>query len=774
MRTILHWIDEQTGMVTLIRRFMEEPLAQGVGYPHVFGSLALFMFIVQMLTGILLMTYYSPSPDHAYDTVQFITYKLPFGAFVRGLHHWTATGMMVAVGLHLLQVFLWGAYKKPRQIIWVLGVLLLMVTLGFSFTGYLLPWDQKAYWATVVGTNIAGSIPWFGDAVRGLLRGGATVGAITLTRFFAIHVAILPLLIMGLITFHVFQVRKKGITPPGHDVDQEDGVRYTQYFWPHQLLKDAVVALGALLLLSVVALKFGAPIEPVANPADTAYVPRPEWYFLWLFELLKYFPGSLEFVGAVLLPTVGIVLLAVYPYLDRNPARSLSRRRYSATLCVATFAFVSWLGVRAIITSPKPQELTPLQQQGLKVFMDQRCTSCHGVNSGGGNAGPDLAQAGGHWKKDYLVALLRNPSAFQKRSIMPATDLSAEKMNALVAYLMVVGPRSTLPDEPPVGPKKPATHFQESWYINHKFEVRKDPSQCKSCHESEFCRTCHQNRKPDSHLGNWLKFHFGTAKEKPEYCQVCHDKKFCDDCHSKLLHTQDWLTSKHRVAGVNNSETCLKCHKRVFCDACHRGAKPSSHVATWRRTHGKVGAGNSQTCSVCHGKDACAACHGMNMPHPARWSKTHGHTAKKNMNVCSRCHESDSCTSCHGLQMPHPPDWTIAHRQTALAKSRLCANCHGEGKRDTCKKCHTTAPPFHDATWKKKHPDMGKQNQILCELCHGKNSCMDCHKTPMPHASDWMMTHKSHGASFKKGAFCFKCHQKEYCAKCHDMSNLPK
>ncbi len=769
MRAILRWIDEQTGLITSIHNFMNEPLARGVGYPHVFGSLALFLFLIQMATGILLMTYYSPAPDHAYETIEFITHKLPFGGFVRGLHHWTATGMMAAVGLHLLQVFLWGAYKKPRQIIWVLGVLLLVVTLGFSFTGYLLPWDQKAYWATVVGTNIAGAVPFVGDAIRTLLRGGPNVGAVTLTRFFAIHVAILPALIIALMGFHVLQVRRKGITPPGHDVGEEASAVYTQYFWPHQILKDAIVAFFVFGLLSIVALKFGAPIEPLANPADTSYIPRPEWYFLWLFELLKYFPGNLEFVGAVLLPTIGIVLLAIYPYLDKNPARKLSRRKYAATLCAVTFAFVSWLGVRAIITTPKPQQLTAQQEQGLKVFMDQRCTACHKVNGDGGNAGPDLAQAGGHWTSDRLTALLKNPAKFQKRSIMPATDLPPEKLTALVAYLMALDSRSTLPEEPPVGPKKPETHFQESWYINHKFEVRKDPAQCKTCHQFNFCQTCHRNRKPDSHLNNWLKFHFGTAMEKPEYCQVCHDKKFCNTCHDKLLHTKDWLKIKHAVVGKTNKETCMQCHETNFCNACHQGAaKPESHTARWRSTHPSIAVGKTAQCAICHGKNPCASCHGLSLPHPRRWKVTHGQTAKMDPRVCSKCHDSNFCSSCHGLVIPHRSDWSVKHRKAAIADSQICAKCHGEGKRDICKNCHTKPPPFHMADWNKKHMVMGKKNPTLCELCHGNNSCMSCHKTPMPHADDWAAQHKNvKGVSREKGSFCYKCHEPSYCKMCH-------
>ncbi|MEI6915533.1 MAG: cytochrome b N-terminal domain-containing protein, partial [Armatimonadota bacterium] len=540
MQRILGWIDEQTGLVTGIRHFMEEPLPEKVGWPHVFGSLVMFFFTIQVVTGILLLVYYSPSPDHAYESVQYITYKLPFGSFVRGLHHWSASAMLVALGMHLIQVYLWGAYKRPRQIIWLIGVGLLLVTLGFSFTGYLLPWDQKAYWATVVGTNIAGSIPIVGEFIRNVMRGGSTVGTLTLTRFFALHVGILPPLISVLIIFHVLQVRKKGITPPGRRVDEEDGVAHPESFWPHQIFRDAVVVLFAYIIVATLALKFGAPIEPLANPADTAYVPRPEWYFLWLFEMLKYFPGNLEFVGAVLLPTVAILLLAIYPYLDSNPERRLRRRPFSTALLIVTFAGVSALGIRAVISGPKEQKLTAVQARGQKHFLDLRCNSCHGVNGGGGNAGPDLAQA--HLTNEqHILQILHDPTQFQPRSIMPPVDLSDAKLKELTAYLLALGPASRLPSEPSIGPKKPPTHFVEMWYINHKFEVRKDPAQCAKCHQPSFCQSCHRNRRPDSHLNNWLKFHFGVARERPEYCRVCHKNEFCNKCHSTFLHTSDWL-----------------------------------------------------------------------------------------------------------------------------------------------------------------------------------------------------------------------------------------
>jgi ubiquinol-cytochrome c reductase cytochrome b subunit len=735
LRGILKWIDEQTDLISGIHRFMDEPLPERVGWPHIFGSLVLFFFMLQLATGILLMAYYSPSPDHAYETVQYISFTLPFGAVVRGLHHWGASAMIFVLGLHLLQVFFWGAYKKPRQIIWVIGIALMLVAFAFSFTGYLLPWDQKAYWATVVGTNIAGSVPLIGPWIREAMRGGTAVGAVTLTRFFALHVGILPPIITILIIFHVLQVRKKGITPPGRAVGAEEGVSHPQSFWPHQVFKDAVAALFALLIVGFLAIRFGAPIEPLANPADTAYVPRPEWYFLWMFEMLKHFPGNMEFVGAVVVPGVAVLLLAIYPYLDRNPERMLRRRKMAASLCIGVLAFVSALGIQALVSTPKEKELTAIEKRGQKVFLDLRCTSCHGVNGGGGNAGPDLAQAG-PWKRAVLVDILKNPTRVRPRSIMPPADVSPAKLDDLVSYLMALTPSSRLPFEPQVGPRKPPSHFSDTWYIDHKFEVRKDPTQCSKCHEPSFCQSCHRNRRPDSHLHNWLKFHFGTAQENPDYCQVCHTKQFCDDCHAKLLHTPDWLPMKHGRSALAQPGVCDNCHRRVMCTTCHAGTPPSTHKEGWKITHGAV--------------------------------------AFKSTTACWTCHNEPGCTSCHGLKMPHASGWRHEHGRKAMATPDVCAKCHTSERR-SCLDCHKNKPPaFHTPTFRKSHSRMGAERPNLCEQCHGKNSCLNCHGLQMPHPADWMGTHKDHGATFKPDGVCFRCHGKSKCATCHSPEDMAK
>ena len=218
------------------------------------------MFLVQVVTGIVLAMYYAPSPDHAYDSIRYLERAVVSGAMLRGIHHWGASAMVVLVLAHMIRVFSMGAYKYPREINWLLGVALLFIVLGFSFTGYLLPWDQKAYWATQVGTNIAGTTPLLGPTILKLLRGGAQLGAATLTRFFALHVLLLPMLLVTIVLLHLALVIRQGIAPrtavlerdaPRRTTDPEYGdyyhSRYAQSkgagvpFWPNIIYKDVLV-----------------------------------------------------------------------------------------------------------------------------------------------------------------------------------------------------------------------------------------------------------------------------------------------------------------------------------------------------------------------------------------------------------------------------------------------------------------------------------------------------------------------------------------------------
>jgi quinol-cytochrome oxidoreductase complex cytochrome b subunit len=357
------WLDQRlrVGPVLQAAMHVRVPMAAQTFY---FGGIALFLFGVQTVTGTLLALYYKPTPDAAYESVKFITSDVSFGWLIRSVHHWGANLMIVFVVFHLLRIFFQAAYKYPREITWVVGVGLLGMTLAFGFTGYLLPWDQKAYWATVVGTEIAGSVPLVGESLLLLLRGGVDVTEATLSRFFGIHVLALPIIIAGLLAIHLVLVHQLGLAHPrrpeprpgrgsavaantlestgkaGAEKATDERLRP---FWPHYLLDELIAWYVLLAILVVMASMFPAGLEEEANALETPAHIKPEWYFLGVYELLKHVP---RIVG-ILVPVVGIGLLVVWPFLDRSP-EVLARRRLlavgGATLVVAALVFFTIWG----------------------------------------------------------------------------------------------------------------------------------------------------------------------------------------------------------------------------------------------------------------------------------------------------------------------------------------------------------------------------------------------------------------------------------------------
>ena len=218
MPDLYAWVNDRLGIMPELTYVLRRKIPAGANWLYTFGSATLFLFTLQAITGGLLAIYYSPSPDHAYASINYIMRDTAFGSLIRGIHHWAASGMIVMILLHMLRVFFMGAYKYPREMSWMVGVVLLAFTLAFGFTGYLLPWDEKAYWATVVGTNISGSVPIVGNWMLRILRGGDDLGALTLSRFFAVHVMLLPMAATLLIAIHLLMVIRQGIShPPRRD-----------------------------------------------------------------------------------------------------------------------------------------------------------------------------------------------------------------------------------------------------------------------------------------------------------------------------------------------------------------------------------------------------------------------------------------------------------------------------------------------------------------------------------------------------------------------------
>jgi len=210
---IITWLDHRLGLTTIYTTVLDRKVPK-VNWWYTFGSATLFLFIMQAVTGIFLSVYYVPSPDHAYESIQYIMNEVAFGWLIRGIHHWGATLMVIFVFIHMLRTFFFAAYKYPRELTWITGVVLLLSTLGMGFTGYLLPWNQRAYWATTVGTSIAGTVPFIGPFIERVLRGGSDLSAVTLARFFSVHIWFIPATITALIGVHLYMVIRLGISAP--------------------------------------------------------------------------------------------------------------------------------------------------------------------------------------------------------------------------------------------------------------------------------------------------------------------------------------------------------------------------------------------------------------------------------------------------------------------------------------------------------------------------------------------------------------------------------
>lgn len=315
------FLDDRTGYRKLMNEALDEPVVGGARFAYVWGSALSLSFVIQAVTGILLMTAYQPSATTAWSSVAYIQQQMSMGWLIRGLHHFGAQAMVILLVAHLGQTAVYGAYKKPREMNWLLGLALMGVTLGFALTGYLLPWDQKGYWATKVATNIAATIPVLGGSMQRLLVGGSDYGHLTLTRFYTLHVAVLPLLMIGLIAMHIALFRKHGVTPAA----TADRSKIDRFF-PKQVGIDLVVAALVLAAIYFVTLRnHGAPLDAPADPASN-YPARPEWYFLALFEALKYVPGNIEWIVAAGIPLVVGGYLVALPFLDKKESTALRPR----------------------------------------------------------------------------------------------------------------------------------------------------------------------------------------------------------------------------------------------------------------------------------------------------------------------------------------------------------------------------------------------------------------------------------------------------------------
>ncbi|HXA04556.1 MAG TPA: cytochrome b N-terminal domain-containing protein [Bryobacteraceae bacterium] len=472
------WLDHRTGIETAVRNFLYEQIPASSGWHQVFGSVALFLFLLQAFTGALLAFNYAPTPGDAYNSLRYIMAEVTGGRLMRGLHHWGASMMIVVVVLHMTQVFLYGAYKKPREATWIAGVFLLLLTLAYGLTGYLLPWDNRAYWGTVVTTQVAAQAPLVGPYLLRLLGSQGDVGVVTFARFYGLHVLLLPPATALLIVLHVYLVRKHGVAPA-----PSDDALPPKKFFPEQVFRDTVAIFIAFATLFVMAVVVRVPLEQLADPTDTTYVPRPEWYFLFLFQTLKLFSGPLEVVGSVVLPTLAILVLVLVPFIDRGKMRKVTQRSFAtAVVCLAA---IGWTGltVTAVVTTPKPAvaaqidfsqptgwlELSPMEMSGIGYFRQENCTSCHTVGDGKPKIGPDLAGSAIHKTGAWMIQHFKRPSAMVPGTAMPSIQLSDAQLNTLAAFLLKLNPQNAV-----------ALQSAPEFAVEGALIYQK--SQCGSCH----------------------------------------------------------------------------------------------------------------------------------------------------------------------------------------------------------------------------------------------------------------------------------------------------
>ena len=450
LRRIIDWLEHRTGIETGVRNFLYEDIPASAGWHQVLGSVALFCFLIQVFTGMLLMFNYAPTPGDAYNSVRYIMTELTGGKLIRGLHHWAASMMIVVVVLHMTQVFLWGAYKKPREATWLVGLVLLMITLGFGLTGYLLPWDNRAYWGTVVTTQITANSPGLGPYLERLMGSEGSVGAVTFARFYSLHVMLLPLVMVLLIGVHIYLVRKHGVTPLADDTAPK------KKFFPGQVFKDTVAAFTAFVILFTLAVVAEAPLGRLADPTDTTYIPRPEWYFLFLFQMLKFFEGPLEVLGSHVLPGLAMLALALAPFIDRKQAVKVTQRTVAiGIVCLGAIAWTS-LTVAAIVTTPKqPEEeladgprewadLSPEELAGVGYFRQENCLACHQVGSKGKKIGPDLTRTASKRTAAWMIAHFKRPQQMMPGTTMPPIHLPDAQLNALAAFLLKLTPKNAV------------------------------------------------------------------------------------------------------------------------------------------------------------------------------------------------------------------------------------------------------------------------------------------------------------------------------------------
>lgn len=464
------WLDLRLGLAAPIRDAAEHPVPRKTAsWWYVFGSAALTVFILQVATGVLLALVYVPSAAEAWSSLQALNHDVALGWFIRALHGWGSNFMVAIVLIHMVQVFLFGAHKYPRELTWIVGVFLLLMTLGMAFTGQVLRFDQDAYWGLGIGASISSRVPVVGPWMVKLLLGGPIIAGATLSRFFALHVFVIPGLLIGFVALHLLMVLRLGINEwpmPGrvvrratylreyHDLTKTDGAPFV----PYAVWKDLFFAGCVLLAVAACAIVFG-PFGPTGRPDPTIIqtAPRPDYFFLWLYALLSLLPPQLETPLLLIGPVVVIVALLLLPFLSGEGEKSWRRRPIAVLtllLLAVTFGTFQHLAgyapwsphMNAWSGDPVPERLlqgaTALERRGALVFQVKQCRNCHSLGESGGQRGPALDNVAVRQTQDQLIR-----QVIQGGGNMPAygNNLSPAETTALVAFLVTLHPPGQTP-----------------------------------------------------------------------------------------------------------------------------------------------------------------------------------------------------------------------------------------------------------------------------------------------------------------------------------------
>lgn len=528
LKKLHQWLDDQVGIEAIIRKVNDEPIRGGARWAYVFGSAVLLMLMLQAATGIVLTLYYVPSSDHAHASVAYIQKVVAGGSLVRGLHYYGSNVIVLLVVVHFVQTFLFGAYKERRELLWWSGLLMFGLVLAFGFTGYLLPWTQEAYFGTKVGTSIAGEIPGIGSVLQRILLGGRELTTLTLSRFFTLHVFLLPLLLLLLAVLHVALFRKAGAAGPYHH--REDA--RIERFYPKQMFMDALLFFVIFVGLVLLSIKIPAVLGSQADPTGD-YLARPPWYFLPLLQLLKYFSGRLALLPTVVLPGVAFVVLALLPVLDRRKERHPRRRPLAIVLLG-----ISLLGTGGLIALSKYQDtinpetrakfesqhreeqaylrapfqpeqigrtipvevptvpaLAEVRNPVLKIYV-ANCANCHGRDASGGPLAPSLIRhaSSRRLSKEYLVNYIAGHTRERGPDSMPLfNQLTHDQRAQLAEWLLQLKSPQQLIEAREIKPKPtvPARHPKTTGASVAVSKVEEPPPPEAF---SKTCAFCHGNQ----------------------------------------------------------------------------------------------------------------------------------------------------------------------------------------------------------------------------------------------------------------------------------------